>query len=235
MQTYHAKPLRSPGWLLGITFFLLTAFYPSLPSIVPYNGYDTGWSYDFFHLGAAGGVGTQIFSYFFLRRLPYIMGFVAGRTIFMNFALYSFLPIILPLCILLTWRLLVYRASHPTIARGILAVLIAFVLSLVLIFLLDEIGGRALLYVLALPGNGSVEARSMMAGAWTVATVQSAWFLLPCLLLGGLAAWWQESRWRSYMHQVPKDIRAELPASQELPISAEHDLLVLEQYNGMNE
>src|SRR5260370_21476877 len=98
-----------------------------------------------------------------------------GRLLFSTFAPYCFVPVTLPICIIIMWRKLVYRDKRPTIVRGLLAVLCALALSLFLIFLLDWVGGRALLYALSISARGSLAVRGLISQVWSISIVQSTW------------------------------------------------------------
>jgi hypothetical protein len=189
-----SPPVKNLAWLLGSLFFLLAAFYPPLPmpilsAYTPYGG----WMYNFFQIGAAGGPGWILFS-----ALPHWHTLTRTFLIY-ELAPYCFIPVVLPLCALLSWKFLVYRANRPTLLRGLMAVVLASVLSLIGVFLLDWIGGRVYLTLFPASPLGALTARGLISQAWYNAIAQSALLLLPCLVIGGALAFWQERLWRRFM------------------------------------
>jgi hypothetical protein len=189
------SPGKSLGWLLSLIFFGIAILYPSFPSQVIALAYPGGytpisaWAYSFNYVFATGGIVWQVISY--LRRQAVAPNPWSGRTLFINFSPYCFVPVILPLCALLLWRLLVTHSVRPTIVRGLLAVMCAFASTLLLIFLLDQGGARVLLSILSLSYRGNLEARVVMTTIWETALLQAALFFLPYLAIGSALAWWQ--------------------------------------------
>lgn len=208
MRVYGLKsPVKNLGWLLGGLFFLLAAFYPPFPSVGMYGSFVptqvlSGWVYDLSQVATTGGLGWHILSY--IRWQHFASVSWTGRTLFTEFAPYSFVPVILPLCSIIIWRLLVYNAERPTVIRGLLAVLLALASSLLLVFLLAWVGGRVLLYILSISPRGAFTARSLISFVWGVSIAQSVWFLLPCLVLGGALARWQARMVLRYLGEDPK-------------------------------
>lgn len=211
MRVYGLKsPVRNLAWLLGGLLFLLAVLYPPFSRSMSYSGYSTGvtfasWMSGILSVLATGGPVWHILSYLRWQSLAQIPA--TGRDIFSEFAPSCFIPLLLPFCSILLWRWLVYNAENPTIIRGLLAVLLALVSSLFLTFLLDEIGGRILLSILSLSGRGNLEARGLMATVWDTSLAQFMLLLIPCLVVGGMLAWWQRRLVVRYMGRNPGSSR----------------------------
>ena len=73
----------------------------------------------------------------------------------------------------------------------VLTMLLALLSSLLLVFLLDWVGGRVLLYLVRVSLTGNIEIRSLISLIWMTSIIQSTVLALPCLAVGGLLAWRQ--------------------------------------------
>ena len=204
MRVYGLKSsAKSFGWLLGLLFFGLTILYPPVPFSVlaaasPLASALSGLRYNFSYTLTTGGIVWQIISYLHWQSFASIPWM--SRTLVTEFAPYCFVPVTLPLCALVLWPRLVDYAARPTIIRGVLTVLLTLISSLVLIFLLDWVGGRVLLHILSISLMGNIEVRDLISVIWMTAIIQSVLFALPFLVIGGLLAWLQgyrEDRLRS--------------------------------------
>lgn len=209
MRVYHLKPpVKSLGWLVGLSFFLLATLFPPLPVATLYtignsiNREFGAWVYTFFYTGAFGGLAWRLQAY--LQWQTFARSPLTGRLLFTQFAPYAFVPVTLTISTLIVWRWLVYRAQRPTVfvLRGLWAVVLAFAFSLLLVYLLDEVGGHLLLSALSLSGRGNLEVEGLLTSIWATALAQSAWFFLPCLVIGELLAWWQENLWLKFMRRL---------------------------------
>ena len=206
MRVYGLKLfVKNLGWLVGLCFFLVAVLFPPLPiQALSYGGFAASrQSYLFLYTGSAGGIFWHLRDY--LQWQAYVHNPSNGRTLFTDFAPYCFVPVTLPICTIIAWHWLVSRAKYPNMlaVRSLLAVVVALVSSLILVYLLDVIGGHLLLSVLSVRGVGNVEVRDLISGVWLTAISQSTWFLLPCLGIGALLAWWQETLWRKHVQIVP--------------------------------
>jgi hypothetical protein len=139
-----------------------------------------------------GGIGWQL-----LYRIN--VQYLNIRSLFEDVLPYCFVPVTLPLCTIVVWSFLATRETRPTLLRGLLAVLASVALSIVLVFLLDWVGVKALLTVFPLSSRAAIEVRGVSAQAWSNALVQSGLLLVPCLIIGGVFSRWQERFWRRYM------------------------------------
>jgi len=196
MRVYGLKSsAKSLGWLAGLIFFALAVLYPSFPGLSNSLGYSPGtnivsiWQYDFTILFTSGGIAWHVVEY--LRWQTFANSPWTLRTMFTEFSPYCFVPITLPISVILLWRRLVDEAVRPTIVRGVLTALSALICSLALVFLLDWLGGHALLYMLSISLMANLEVRALISEIWITALFQSVLLLLPCLVLGGLIAWRQ--------------------------------------------
>lgn len=195
MRVFGLKPpVKNLAWRLGGLFFLFAVFYPQLPIPMAslYTTYDSNWTYDFLQVGATGGPGWQLLSALRWHTLT-------RSTLIYDISPYCFMPVVLPLCAILSWKFLVYRAERPTLIRGLGAVLLAMILSLLTVFLLDWIGGRIFLTIFPASPRGALVARGLISLAWSNAIAQSILLLIPCLIVGGVLAYWQKKLWRRYM------------------------------------
>ena len=211
MRVYGlTSPVKSLGWLLGIICLGLALLYPPVPGLyqsfpdfslsvsLPLERAFWDWHSNFSYVLATGGVVWQVIVY--LHRQSFAGTIGNSRTLFSEFAPICFVPVTLTLSALILWRRVVDYAPRPTIVRGVLAVLFALLSSLLLVFLLDWVGGRALLYFVRISLTGNIEIRSLISVIWITSIVQTIVLALPCLAVGGLLAWRQgylETRARS--------------------------------------
>jgi hypothetical protein len=196
MRVYGLKSsAKSLGWLAGLIFFALAVLYPSFPSLsnsleyAPNLNIVSVWQDNFTALLTSGGIAWHVIEY--LRRQTIANNPWTLRIMFTEFSPYCFVPVALPISVILLWRRLVDEAVRPTIVRGVLTALSALICSLALVFLLDWVGGHALLYMLRISLMANLEIRALISEIWTTALFQSVLLLLPCLVLGGLIAWRQ--------------------------------------------
>jgi hypothetical protein len=208
MRVYGLKSsAKNLGWLVGLSFFLLAILFPPLPTTTLYyignslNRDMANWVYTFFYTGAFGALAWRIEDY--MQWQAYVHAPATGRLLFESFAAYCFVPVALPICSLIAWHFLVHRAKRPTILLGLLAVVLTMIGALLLVFLLDQVGGRLLLSVLSISGRGNLEVDGVISNVWMTAISQIAWFLLPCLWIGALLAWWQEKLWLKQTQRGP--------------------------------
>jgi hypothetical protein len=211
MRVYGLKaPGHHFGWLISLFCFGLAILYPPLPGELLNSAYASGsplavwnfmfpggsplasWHYVFFQsIPGSGGIAWQLIHY--IRWQTYALTSWSGRTMFVEFAPFSFVPIILPVCVLLLWQRLVTNAIRtPTIWRGLASVLLAFVSTGALIFLLDQVGGRVFLHIVYVSLTANLEVRELMDIIWLTSLGQLALFLLPLLALGGGLARYQQ-------------------------------------------
>ncbi|HEY0756653.1 MAG TPA: hypothetical protein VGD98_22055 [Ktedonobacteraceae bacterium] len=191
MRVYGlTSSVKSLGWLVGVALFSLAILYPPFSSL-PFSGlsyFDIslyGWRYNFLRDLQTGGLVWHILTYLHWRSPEEPMNRYIWLTTFLP---YCFVAVTLPLCSLFSWRRLVDYAVRPTIGRGVLAILLALWASLALIFVLDCLCGKAMLYLFSFPFYTNLEARALISAIWITAVVQSALLSLPCLALGGLLA-----------------------------------------------
>lgn len=201
MRVYGLKlPMKSQGWLLAVICFGLAVLHPPFSGLsasgnLPFDSAAFGWRFNFSSLLATGGIAWHVISYLHWRSMFYPS---SDRMLVTLFAPYCFVPVVLALCVAILWRRLVDYAQSPTILRGVLSVLFALISSLVLIFVLDQIGGRMFIYTTHISFTGNLEVRALMTNVWITAVVQSALLALPCLIIGGLLAW-RQRRLESHM------------------------------------
>ena len=214
MRVYGLRlPAKSLGWLVGMICFGLAILYPPLMGIpmygsIPFNGLMGGWRYDFSYLLQTGGIFWHIVAY--LRWQHMTFSPISLRTLVTLFAPYAFVPVTLPVCLLFCWRYGVDYAPRPSIWRGILAALCGLCVSLVLVFVLDQVGGRMVIYSTHISYTGNLAVRSVIGSVWNAAILQSFLLVLPCLGLGGLLAWRQrqlEARF-AFARRVPVNTRS---------------------------
>lgn len=197
--------IKNLGWLVGLCFFLLAIFFPPLPParVLYYRGgpgalyvYEGTWGGIFWHVW---DVRAYLQWQFFARNPS------AGRILFTEFAPYSFVPVTLLIFTIIAWQWIVSRARDPKrlIARSLLAVVVAFVGSLILAYLLGVVSGHLLLTVPSVRGVGNLEIRDLISGVWQTSISQSIWLFLPCLGFGALLAWWQQTLWRKHLLVTP--------------------------------
>ncbi len=201
MRVYGLKgPGHQTGWWLSLFCLGLAILYPALPRTLLSLGYPgqggplERWGYLFVHsILASGGIVWQFVSY--LHWQTFTQNSWSARTIFTEFAPFCFVPLILPVCVLLVWNRLVTNALRPpTVWRGLASVLLATICAGAFIFLLVQIGGRVLLHLMFVSLYANLEIRALMEITWLTALGQLALFVLPLLALGGYLAWHQQRR-----------------------------------------
>lgn len=197
--------IKNLGWLVGLCFFLLAVFFPSLPASVFYQASTVfrPQSSLFLYTGSSGGIFWHVRDY--LQWQSYVHNPSNGRTLFTDFAPYCFIPVTLFISTIITWQWIVSRPKDPKllIVRSLLAAVVAFVGSLILTYLLDVVGGHLLLAVISVRGVGNLEIRDLISGVWQTSISQAIWLFLPCLGLGALLAWWQQTLWRKHLLVQP--------------------------------
>lgn len=197
--------IKNWGWLVGLCFFLLAIFFPPLPParMLYYRGgpgalyiYEGTWGGIFWHVW---DVRAYLQWQFFARNPS------AGRILLTEFAPYGFVPVALLIFTIISWRWIVSRAknSNLLVLRGLLAVVVAFVCSLILAYLLGVVGGHLLLAAISVHGIGQVEIEGLISGVWQTSISQAIWLFLPCLVIGALLAWWQQTLWRKHLLVAP--------------------------------
>ncbi len=197
MRVYGLKlSVKSQAWLLCAICFGLAVLHPplsglSMPDTVPFDGAAFSWRYNFFFVLQSGGIFWHVVS--FVRWQGQVFVPISYRVLVPLFAPYCFVPVTLPLCALFLWRYLVDFAPRPTLVRGLLAVSLAFMASLALVFVLDQLGGRLFIYTSHISFTGNLEVRSLITTVWITSIVQSALLVLPCLATGGALAWRQRT------------------------------------------
>lgn len=209
--------LKSPGhhfgWLMGLFCFGLAILYPALPRGLFLSGYPgsgsplADWSYLFVNsILASGGIVWHIISY--LHWQTFVLNPWTARTLFAEFAPFCFVPIVLPLCVWLFWsRLVTHSIRTPTTWRGVESVLLALVCAGVLIYLLDQIGGRVLLHIMYVTLTANLEIRGLMEIIWRISVGQLVLLAFPLLALGGGLARYQQ------LHETRPRSRQPIPAA----------------------
>lgn len=201
MRIYGLKsPVKNLSWLLGSLFFLLIAFYPRFYIAGLDNNPASSMASIFSETISLGGVGWRLLMYI-IWRTPGDISWT-GRALFTYLAPYCFVLVTLPACSVVIWQRLVYNAELPTVLRGLLAVLLSLICSLLLAFVLDWVGGRVLLHILTISLNGNIEARGLISLTLQVAIAQTVLLLIPCLIIGGALAWWQRQLVLKYIERL---------------------------------
>jgi hypothetical protein len=126
--------------------------------------------------GSQGGIGWQLLNYVRENAAAfYPLGALLGMIL-----PFCCVPIVLTISSVLVWQRVVSRAPHPTVRRGLLAVVLATVISLLAIGLLD-------LLVFGIPALQSSSSNGALFGMviFAAAALSQSLWVLPCLLIAG--------------------------------------------------
>lgn len=211
------KPCKSLGWLLGPLFLGLVVGYPpaygfSLAGTWIFTIAYHGWIENVIEDLRVGGVAWHMLAYQQMQaagydHMAYIInvpgiafhsGTVSvspteGFTSLMQILPYCAVALAFPLCSWLLWRKCVDDAERPTMLHGVGTAFLALIASLVLIFLLDRVGGSVMLRLASLDDpTTNYKIQLLIQSIWITAVIQTVLFALPALILGGLLAWCQE-------------------------------------------
>ncbi|HXR64763.1 MAG TPA: hypothetical protein VN729_02495, partial [Ktedonobacteraceae bacterium] len=130
MRVYGLKsPAKSLGWLLGLIIFGLAILYPPVPrsGFSFYSFYASPTTLSTWYGLTTGGIGWHVIAY--IRWQTIVNNPWTLRTMFTEFSPYCFVPVTLPISVIILWRKLVDEAVRPTIVRGVLTTLSALVCS----------------------------------------------------------------------------------------------------------